>query len=81
MSEVSARPDTSRVLAGFWTELLDLDSVGPHDRLLELGGNSLIATMVANRIELTWGFRPTIADLLTSSFSEIAAICERNRAG
>ena len=81
MSEVSARPDTSQVLAEFWTELLDLDSVGPEDHLLELGGNSLVATMVANRIELTWGFRPTIADLLTNSFSQIAAICEQNRTG
>jgi hypothetical protein len=81
VSEVSERPDTSQVLSEFWMELLDLDSVGPDDHLLELGGNSLVATMVANRIELAWGFRPTIAVLMTASLHEIAQLCEQNRAG
>jgi Phosphopantetheine attachment site len=85
VSEVEARQATERrteteeVLAGFWTEVLEADAVGPDDRILELGGNSLLATMVANRIELAWGFRPSMEELLTSSLRELADACERAR--
>lgn len=79
MSEATARSDTMATLAQFWQELLDIDIVEPGDRLLELGGNSLVATMLANRIELAWGFRPAMATLMTSSFSELSALCEASR--
>ena len=81
MSEVTERlSETERVLAEFWEEVLELDSVGPDDHILELGGNSLVTTMVANRIELAWGFRPSMEELLTSSLRELAVACEKARA-
>jgi hypothetical protein len=79
MTELNVREDTERVLAEFWAELLDVDSVGADDWLLELGGNSLVATMVANRVELAWGFRPSMEELLGSSLRELAASCESRR--
>jgi acyl carrier protein len=63
-------------LAEFWAEVLEVDAVEPADRLLDLGGNSLAATMVANRIELAWGFRPELADVLDWSLRELADWCE-----
>lgn len=71
--------DTAGVLAGIWRELLDVEAVGSEDRLLELGGNSLVATMIANRIELAWGFRPGLELLLTTTFHELTELCEQNR--
>ena len=79
MTELNVREDTERVLAEFWAEVLDVDSVGPEAYLLELGGNSLVATMVANRVELAWGFRPSMEELLGSSLRELAAACEVRR--
>lgn len=79
MSEITTGTDTAEVLTQFWQELLDVDTVGPGDHLLERGGNSLVATMLANRIELTWGFRPTMTELMTTSFSELSALCDQSR--
>jgi hypothetical protein len=44
------------------------------------GGDSLIATMIANRIELAWGFRPCMEEMLTLSFDELSEVCVRRRA-
>ena len=79
MTELNVREDTQQVLGEFWAEVLDIDSVEPDDHLLELGGNSLVATMVANRVELAWGFRPSMEELLMSSLRELAASCEAQR--
>lgn len=75
------REETAKALTEHWEELLDLDRIEPDDRLLELGGNSLIATMLANRIELAWGFRPSMEDLLTQSLDELTKACAAARAG
>jgi acyl carrier protein len=37
-------------LAKIWAEVLGVDRVGIHDRFLELGGNSLLATMVVSKV-------------------------------
>ena len=80
MTELNVREDTQQVLAEFWAEVLDIDSVEPDAYLLELGGNSLVATMVANRVELAWGFRPSMEELLMSSLRELAESCDARRA-
>lgn len=74
------REETAKVLTEHWEELLDLDRVEPGGRLLELGGNSLIATMLANRVELAWGFRPSMEDLLSQSLDELTTACAAARA-
>jgi acyl carrier protein len=79
VTELNVREDTQQVLGEFWAEVLDIDSVEQDDHLLELGGNSLIATMVANRIELAWGFRPSMEELLMCSLQELAAACDARR--
>lgn len=83
MSEAAASTqraaETERAIAEFFEEVLDVDEVDPGLSLLELGGNSLAATMVANRIELSWGFRPSLEELLTLPLHELAETCERAR--
>jgi hypothetical protein len=71
-----ATDSTAAVLGAFWTELLDKPPAAPSQLLLEAGGNSLIATMLANRIELAWGIRPSMEELLSLSFSRLCAWCE-----
>jgi oxalate---CoA ligase len=45
---------TEEALAGLWAEILGLDRVGIHDRFLELGGDSLLATQVISRVRQIW---------------------------
>ncbi len=73
----STTADVATTLGDMWRELLDVDVVEPDDRLLGLGGNSLVATMLANRIELAWGVRPPIEALLTCTFGELCEALAR----
>ena len=41
---------TEQRVAGLWTEVLNVPSIGRHDDFLTLGGNSLIAARVATRL-------------------------------
>jgi acyl carrier protein len=72
--------ETAENLREFWLDVLELDSLEPTDTVLDLGGDSLIATMIANRIELSWGFRPTMEEMLTLTFLELSALCTQRRA-
>ena len=67
-------------IADFWREVLDVPEVSGDDRLLEIGGNSLAATMIANRIELVLGVRPTMTEVMTSSLHELAVACAERAA-
>lgn len=63
-------------LAENWKELLDCESVGPGDYFLDLGGDSLLATILANRVEDSFGFRPCLEQIFELSFSELTAYIE-----
>lgn len=70
---------TEPALASMWCELLGVAAVKPTDQILCLGGNSLVATMLANRIEMEWGFRPTVEQLFSSTLRELACACDKAR--
>lgn len=57
-------------------ELLDIDEIGPDDMLLALGGNSMLAPILANRIEEEIGTRPCLEDILLCTIAELADQCE-----
>jgi acyl carrier protein len=65
-----------RRLAGYWSELLGLQEIGRGDHFISLGGNSLLATMLANRIEEELGVRPMMGELF-STLEEVATLCEQ----
>jgi acyl carrier protein len=46
--------EVTRVLAGIWTELLDVPA-GPGDDFFELGGHSLVATKLIARVRARFG--------------------------
>ncbi|NLU65622.1 hypothetical protein HCA61_25670, partial [Rhodococcus sp. HNM0563] len=54
---VYARPTTENeaALAGIFGEVLAVDHVGIDDNFFDLGGNSLLATKIANRLRMTLG--------------------------
>ena len=54
-----AAPSTplEETLAGLWADALHVDRVGVDDDFFELGGTSLAATMLVNRIQRTLGRR------------------------
>lgn len=62
-------------ICGYCRELLDIGQTPGDALFLELGGNSLLATMLANRLEEDHGIRPCIEDILVSSISELADLC------
>ncbi|RKG87458.1 hypothetical protein D7V97_43040 [Corallococcus sp. CA053C] len=77
MSTQTASPSPMEArLAGYWQELLGVDAVRPEDHFLEVGGNSLLATMLANRIEDDLGLQVGMVDLF-NTLSAVAAVCER----
>jgi acyl carrier protein len=55
---------TETVLAGIWAEVLHQDRIGRQDNFLELGGDSLLATMVISRIGRTFNLKISIASVI-----------------
>jgi acyl-coenzyme A synthetase/AMP-(fatty) acid ligase/acyl carrier protein len=74
VEETFAPPLTpfEEALAGIWSEVLRLDSVGIHDNFFALGGHSLLATQVISRLRQAFGIElplqtifeaPTVGEL------------------
>jgi thioesterase domain-containing protein/acyl carrier protein len=59
--------DTERKLAGIWSEILQLPSVGVHANFFDLGGNSLRALRVVLKIREELGLEIPVAALIQSS--------------
>lgn len=62
-------------IARHWRELLGIDAVAPTDHFIQLGGDSVRATMLANRLEDELGVRPSVVRLFTT-LAEVARHCE-----
>lgn len=73
------RPQPSRsiedTIADYWRELLGTETVKPGDDFIALGGNSMLATMLANRLEDELGIRPEIVELF-ATLEHVARVCE-----
>ena len=72
-SYVAPRTPAETAMAEIWQEVLDLEQIGVHDDFFDLGGQSLKATLLANRIRVAFHiemhivsiFRaPTVAGLV-----------------
>ena len=68
MLQARAHPCTSleQALAAIWQELLDCKQVGIHDNFFDLGGHSLLITLVQSRLRDMYGIDLTIRDLFES---------------
>lgn len=58
------------LIAGIWEDLLDVAPVGIRDAFLDLGGDSLLAVQMIERIELRLGRKISLAVLASASTVE-----------
>ncbi len=65
-----------RKLAGYWSELLGPREIGRGEHFISLGGDSVLALQLANRIEEELGIRPHLTELF-NTLEEVAALCEQ----
>ena len=74
---VAPRTETEAAVAQIWAEVLGVDRVGVHSDFLELGGDSLTATLVANGLETRFGAHITLAHILSeSTVAGVAAVVD-----
>lgn len=52
-------------------EVLQIDSPGPQDNFIELGGNSLLAVILANRMEEEFGTRLDLMDIFSLELGQL----------
>jgi amino acid adenylation domain-containing protein len=78
---VLPRSDTEHMVAGLWSEVLGIETIGVHDRFLELGGNSLQAMQIIRRVVDATGTSLSMQEVLmkASTVAEMSAIIYANR--
>jgi acyl-CoA synthetase (AMP-forming)/AMP-acid ligase II/acyl carrier protein len=59
---IAPRTELERFLAEIWQEVLVLEQVGIHDRFLDLGGDSVLATRLVARLRQLLGLELTLLD-------------------
>lgn len=67
-------------LTAIWREVLSLDQVGIHDNFLDLGGHSLAASRIINRVIQSFQLNISVKELFASlTVAEMAAIIDRHQ--
>lgn len=51
-------------VAAVWREILEAGTIGVDESLIDLGGDSIAATMCANRLQTVFGVRVPVSTLL-----------------
>jgi acyl-CoA synthetase (AMP-forming)/AMP-acid ligase II len=76
-SSVAPRTDVEGLLAGLWCQVLGLPTVGVHQRFLDLGGDSMLATRLVARLRQALGIDLTLLDFFDApTIAEQAIIVE-----
>lgn len=74
---VAPRNPTEETIAGIWTEVLGLETVGVNDNFFELGGHSLLATQVLSRLRESFQVELPLRQLFDAhTVAEIATVVE-----
>ncbi|MEC3979007.1 MupA/Atu3671 family FMN-dependent luciferase-like monooxygenase [Amycolatopsis sp. H20-H5] len=71
-------PVAARVIE-LWREVLGVEDIGPDDNFLDLGGHSLVATMLLARLRREFGCELSLRDFLETP--TVAAIVDRVGSG
>lgn len=75
------RSSTERLVCGLFSEVLEATPVGPEDDFFMLGGQSLLAMRLLNRVEGETGVALRVVDLLDASTARgLASVVDRHRA-
>jgi thioesterase domain-containing protein/NAD(P)-dependent dehydrogenase (short-subunit alcohol dehydrogenase family) len=78
---VAPRNDVERTLAGMWRDVLGLKEVGVHDDFFELGGQSLVAVRLFNKIRKQYGVDLPLSTLFSAPTIESCARIVAHEAG
>jgi len=62
---VQPRTELEKVLAHVWCEILEVSTIAVDTQFLEVGGNSLLATMIVSRLEELFGVEIPVTSLLS----------------
>ena len=77
---VAPRSETEKILTKIWKEVLRTENVGIHDDFFELGGQSLSAVSVTNKIEAVLKTRLPLASLLEApTIQQLARLLDEKR--
>ncbi|MBR8826768.1 MAG: non-ribosomal peptide synthetase [Gomphosphaeria aponina SAG 52.96 = DSM 107014] len=70
---IAPRSQTEIIITNIWEEVLKIDKIGVKDDFLALGGNSISATQIVNRIVAKLGVQVSLKDFLnTPTIAEMA---------
>lgn len=76
------RTAVEQELAKIWADVLGADHVGIHDNFFALGGHSILATVVAARVQDTFGVDALLRSIFESpTIAELAEVIELSRRG
>ncbi|MCZ8100878.1 MAG: SDR family oxidoreductase [Burkholderiales bacterium] len=79
---VEPATDIEHKLAGFWSELLGVKTIGVHDSFFDLGGHSLIAVRLFRMIKKAYAIELPISVLFEApTVAQCAALIERAGGG
>jgi acyl carrier protein len=67
---------TQDTIAKYWMQILHVDTVQPSDDFISLGGNSLNAVQVANRIADDLGVQLDIGEMF-NTLEQVTAHCDQ----
>jgi acyl carrier protein len=67
----TATSDVKALFASVWAELLGAGEFSADDNFIELGGNSLLATILATRLQEELGIAIDIQDIFQLSFGQL----------
>ncbi len=82
LGQTAPRTPVEQIMAGLWAELLDIGVVGAHDDFFALGGSSMTAARLLNRIRATFGIdfslrgifdNPSLAELSSAVADQVRA--------
>src|SRR5437899_6848968 len=71
--------ETETKLAAVWAEVLKLEKVGRHDNFFDLGGHSLMAVRLTERMRSALGIDLPIRDLFDTP--TVAGLCQKLNGG
>jgi len=72
---IPPRTETEQQMVRIWREVLAVSNVSMDDKFFELGGDSLLALRVANRLRESFGVRVSLRDLFEMpTIAEFAAV-------
>ena len=77
---VGPRNEIEEEIQNIWKELLDMDKISVVDDFFEIGGHSLLANRMVNRLNKAFGSTISIAEIFTKKITieEMALLVEEN---